>query len=462
MSNFSNIPLQWAALAEAPIEAEQNIYHAPSYAAMLCRKNLEEWIRWMYQHDADLELPYDTSLNSLMHAHAFKNLVAPVQFYQINLIRKLGNAAVHNNTKIKPEEALHTLHLLHGFITWVVAAYNEEKVSLPAFNESLVPKAKGKDKSKDELQLLERAYHEQQKELEKLQDELEKFKTIKAQNIAFVPTPINPNEALTRKIYVDTLLREAGWNLDATNVEEYPLKACMPQAEGNLGDGFVDYVLWGDDGKPLAVVEAKKTKRDPRVGQHQAKLYADGLQKEFGQRPVIFYSNGYQTWLWDDLVYAPREVYGFYTKDELQSLIQRRVFKKPLSKEIINNTITDRYYQHEAIRKVSEALESNHREALLVMATGTGKTRVSASLIDFLSKANWIKRVLFLADRNALVHQAKVNFNDYLPNLPAVDLTKEKEPQIFDAVKFGALLENIECFENSATVDYTNVSKTEN
>jgi type I restriction enzyme R subunit len=285
MSNFSNIPLQWAALTEAPTEAEQNVYHAPSYAAMLCRKNLEEWVRWMYQHDADLELPYDTSLNSLMHAHAFKNLVAPVQFYQINLIRKLGNAAVHNNTKIKPEEALHTLHLLHGFITWVVAAYNEEKVSLPAFNESLVPKEKGKDKSKDELQLLERAYHEQQKELEKLQDELEKFKTIKAQNIAFVPTPINPNEALTRKIYVDTLLREAGWNLDATNVEEYPLKACMPQAEGNLGDGFVDYVLWGDDGKPLAVVEAKKTKRDPRVGQHQAKLYADGLQKEFGQRP---------------------------------------------------------------------------------------------------------------------------------------------------------------------------------
>jgi type I restriction enzyme R subunit len=152
-------------------------------------------------------------------------------------------------------------------------------------------------------------------------------------------------------------------------------------------------------------------------------------KKNLDSALIIFYSNGYQTWLWDDLDYAPREVYGFYTKDELQSLIQRRVFKKPLSKEIINNTITDRYYQHEAIRKVSEALESNHREALLVMATGTGKTRVSASLIDFLSKANWIKRVLFLADRNALVHQAKVNFNDYLPNLPAVDLTKEKEDE---------------------------------
>ncbi|MEJ7778676.1 MAG: DEAD/DEAH box helicase family protein [Daejeonella sp.] len=428
-SNFSFIPQQWAALAEAPTEAEQNIYHAPSYAAMLCRKNLEEWIRWLYQHDEDLHLPYDTTLSSLMHAQGFKNLVAPIQFHQINLIRKLGNTAVHTSTKIKPDEALHVVHLLHGFINWVVSAYSEEKIKLPAFDEALVPKEKGKDKSKDELQELERAYHQQQTELQQLQNELEKFKSIKEQNSAFIPAPTNPNEELTRKMYVDTLLREAGWKLEAKNVQEYPLKACMPQATANLGDGFVDYVLWGDDGNPLAVVEAKKTKRDPRVGQHQAKLYADGLQKEFGQRPVIFYSNGYQTWLWDDSDYAPREVYGFYTKDELQALIQRRAFKKPLAQETINNAITDRYYQHEAIRKVSEALESNHREALLVMATGTGKTRVAASLVDFLSKANWIKRVLFLADRNALVHQAKVNFNDYLPNLPAVDLTKEKEDE---------------------------------
>jgi len=201
----------------------------------------------------------------------------------------------------------------------------------------------------------------------------------------------------------------------------------MPKADGTLTDGFVDYVLWGDDGNPLAIVEAKRTRRDPRVGQHQAKLYAEGLQKEYGQRPVIFYSNGFNTWMWDDLNYPPRTVFGFYTKDELQLLVQRRTFKKDLSKQTINDSITDRYYQHEAIRKVTEALEINHRNALLVMATGTGKTRVAASIVDLLSKANWAKRILFLADRNALIHQAKVNLNDYLPNLPAVDLTKEKE-----------------------------------
>jgi type I restriction enzyme R subunit len=203
----------------------------------------------------------------------------------------------------------------------------------------------------------------------------------------------------------------------------------MPQDQDNNGIGKVDYVLWGDDGLPLAVVEAKRTTRDARVGSHQAKLYADCLHLAFGQRPVIFYTNGFETWIWDDTHYPPRAVFGFYTKDELQTLVNRRSARLPLSAAPINNDIADRYYQQEAIRAVGEVLEKNHREALLVMATGTGKTRVSAAIIDLLSKAGWIKRVLFLADRNALIHQAKVNLNDYLPNLPAVDLTKEKEDE---------------------------------
>ncbi|MFM9950428.1 MAG: DEAD/DEAH box helicase family protein [Saprospiraceae bacterium] len=429
MSNFSFIPTQWAALAQAPQEAEQHVHGAPLYAAMLCRKSLEEWVRWMYAHDGDLVLPYDTTLSSLLHAQGFKNLVAPNQFHQINLIRKLGNTAVHTSAKIKPQEALYALQLLHGFIGWAVQVYSEEKISVPKFEEGLIAKGKEKDKNKDDLQQLERNYHEAQSKLQKLEAELAGIKAIKKQNIAFVPPPIDPNEDLTRKIYIDTLLREAGWDPYGFNVPEYPVKG-MPQGSGDAnGNGKVDYVLWGDDGKPLAVVEAKRTKRDPRVGQHQAKLYADCLEKEFNQRPVIFYSNGFRTWLWDDVNYAPREVFGFYTKDELQMMVQRRTSQKTLSTETINNAITDRPYQHEAIRRVAEALDGKHREALLIMATGTGKTRVSASLVDLLSKANWVKRVLFLADRNALIHQAKVNLNDYLPNLPAVDLTKEKEDE---------------------------------
>lgn len=429
MSNFSFIPAQWANLAQVPQEAEGHVYGAPMYAAMLCRKSLEEWVRWMYEHDADLVLPYDTSLSSLMHDQGFKNLVAPIQFNQINLIRKLGNTAVHTAVKIKPQEALYALQLLHGFIGWAVQVYSEEKIPVARFDENLISKGKGKDYNKHDLQVLERNYLEAQAKLQKLEAELASIKAIKDQNIAFVPLAIDSNEDLTRKIYIDTLLREAGWNPYGTNVPEYPVKG-MPQGNGDAkGNGFADYVLWGDDGKPLAVIEAKRTKRDPRVGQHQAKLYADCLEKESGQRPVIFYSNGFRTWIWDDVNYAPREVFGFYTKDELQMLIQRRTSKKVLATQTINTTITERPYQHEAIRCITERLDVNHREALLVMATGAGKTRVSASIIDLLSKANWVKRVLFLADRNALIHQAKVNLNDYLPNLPAVDLTREKESE---------------------------------
>ena len=428
-SNFSFIPNHWANIAQTPQEAEQHVYGAPLYAAMLCRKSLEEWVRWMYEHDSDLTLPYDTSLSSLIHEQGFKNVVAPMQFNHINLIRKLGNTAVHTNAKIKSQEALFALQLLHGFIGWITMVYGAEKPAFKPFDEAIIPREGSKDKSKEELQKIERAFHEQQSELKKLQDELASIKALKDQNIAFIPPPIDPNEDLTRKIYIDTLMREAGWDPYGTNVPEYPVKNCMPQASGSKGDGKVDYVLWGDDGKPVAVVEAKRTSRDPRVGMHQAKCYADCIEKEFGQRPVIFYTNGFQTWMWDDLDYAPREVFGFYTKDELQTLIQRRIFKKPLATQTINEVITERYYQHEAIRKIAEALENKQREALLVMATGVGKTRVAASLIDFLSKANWAKRILFLADRNALIHQAKTNLNDYLPNLPAVDLTKEKEDE---------------------------------
>ncbi|HLO55530.1 MAG TPA: DEAD/DEAH box helicase family protein [Saprospiraceae bacterium] len=429
MTNFSFIPSQWAKLSQTAIDAEKKVYGAPDHAAMLCRRSLEEWVRWMYENDADLTLPYDKSLNTLIHEQEFKETIAPLQFNHINFIRKLGNNAVHTSAKIKPQEALQSLQLLHGFIVWITKVYSDERPVINAFDESILPRESDKDKTKDELRKLETAYLEQQDKLVKLEAELAIIKSIKEKNISHVLPPINPNEDLTRTIYINTLLHEAGWDPNIKNGTEYPVYNCMPQADGSAGNGFVDYVLWGDDGKPVALVEAKRTRRDPTVGQHQAKCYADCLQKEFGQRPVIYYSNGFQTWMWDDNHYAPREVYGFYTKDELQMLIQRRITQKPLEGQTINAAITDRYYQVDAIRKVNEALEKRQRDALLVMATGAGKTRVAASIIDLLSKANWVKRVLFLADRNALIHQAKVNFNDYLPHLPAVDLTKEKEDE---------------------------------
>ena len=195
------------------------------------------------------------------------------------------------------------------------------------------------------------------------------------------------------------------------------------------GQGFVDYVLWGDDGKPLGLVEAKRTRRDARVGQRQAELYADCLEKEFG-RPVIFYSNGYEHWIWDDTLYPPRAIQGFLTKDELQLTIQRRTLRKSLAAEDIDPAIVERFYQTRAIRRVTEAVEKDHqRKALLVMATGAGKTRTVVALCDLLMRANWAKRVLFLADRVALVRQAINAFKRHLPSSSPVNLVMEKDAQ---------------------------------
>jgi type I restriction enzyme R subunit len=198
----------------------------------------------------------------------------------------------------------------------------------------------------------------------------------------------------------------------------------MPNTSGT---GYIDYVLWGDNGLPLAVIEAKKTTVDPSSGCQQAKLYADCLEKMYNQRPVIFYSNGYKTWLWDDYNYPPWEVQGFYKKDELQLIIHRRKDRRDLSKIPVNKEIAGRYYQEEAIRRVAEAFSIKAREALLVMATGTGKTRVAIAIVDLLMKGNWVKRVLFLADRTALLKQAKNFFTHHLPDVSLVDITEDKE-----------------------------------
>nr|ABZ09826.1 putative type I restriction enzyme R protein N-terminal domain [uncultured marine microorganism HF4000_APKG8L7] len=250
----------------------------------------------------------------------------------------------------------------------------------------------------------------------------EQLAAIKAENEA-VPETHDWNEDKTRKLIIDLALRRAGWPLDQPRDREYEVTG-MPN---ETGIGYADYVLWGDDGKPMAVVEAKKTTVDPEVGQQQAKLYADCLEAMHGQRPVIFYTNGYKTFLWDDLAYPPRTVAGFYKKDELASLINRRAARKPLQSTPLNKKIVEGYYAHRAIASIGTDLEKKKRKALLVMATGSGKTRTAIALVDQLQRAGWVKRALFLADRVALVNQAVGAFKTHLPESSPVNLGTEKD-----------------------------------
>ncbi|MCB9354670.1 MAG: DEAD/DEAH box helicase family protein [Lewinellaceae bacterium] len=441
-SNFHFLSGAWSVFAETAREAEQNALLRPMYAAVLCRKSAEQWVQWLYQNDPDLTLPYNTTFNALLHQSAFKNLLAPDLFHALDLIRRTGNNAAHAKARIQPGEALLAVRKLHRFACWTVRLYSESAPDIPDFNSDLVPQADPAqavaDKTRAELQALEArwqqesltvqaALEEQEKRIRELVDQLaqarvrteaEQMRARKARNAAQLrPLPPDPDEATTRTVYINQLLREAGWDPFGLNVEEYKL----PTGQR------ADYVLWGDDGKPLAVVEAKRSRRDADEGRQQGKLYADALERLHGQRPVIFYTNGFETFLWDDTHYPPRRVQGYYNKAELQTLLHRRSSRRDLRREALNEQIAGRPYQIEAQRAIAEAFHRGERGALLVMATGTGKTRTAAALVDMLSKAGWVKRVLFLADRNALLTQAKNAFNTQLPNLPAVDLTKEKE-----------------------------------
>ena len=350
----------------------------------------------------------------------------------------MGNIAVHNSTNITEQHALRLIQELFHFLYWLCRYYAPDGRTIPdlSFERDLIPHpaaSSSQDLSLPQLQALEaqlsqademrRIAQERQRQTEQQLEALTaEIATLKQQNEA-VPDTHDYNEADTRRYLIDVLLKEAGWNIEQAGWTEYEVQG-MPN---DTGKGYVDYVLWGADGKPLALVEAKRTTLNPTQGKHQAKLYADCLEQRFCQRPIIFYTNGYNHWIWDDLNYPPREIQGFLKKNELERLIFRRTNRKRLHLVQVNPSIVERSYQTEAIRRITETFDQKKgRKSLLVMATGTGKTRTAIALVDLLMRANWVKRVLFLADRNTLLTQALRAFKTHLPTVTPIDITKDK------------------------------------
>ncbi len=427
MSNFYNYPEKFENIMHSAKEAEKYIHENLDVAGLFLRKTLENWVHYIYESEPSLRLPYDTSIYSLMKDPAFIEVLGNTTLLNMmHGIRQIGNKTVHNTgkSKISTEQAIHTLQLLQTVSYYLMSLYSGDHVSKPVFDENQIPASFSSQVEAQKRKILELQTELQTKtELEKKSTEEQKILEHhrKDSQKTLLP-PVDPNEAKTRELLIDYMLEEMGWDLSQSHVKEFRVEG-MPNTKD---EGFADYVLWGDDGKPLAVVEAKRTSKSQHSGRHQAELYAKCLEKTYGQLPNIFLTNGYEISFYD-WHYPIRNVNGYYTKDELQLNIQRRTSKHNLNDITINEDITNRYYQIEGIKAVAERFESRHRGALLVMATGTGKTRTAASLIDLLSKANWAKKILFLADRTALVTQAKNNLNDYLPNLPSVDLREEKE-----------------------------------
>jgi len=454
-SNFVFLQAEWPALFTEATKAEQAALTDPRTACFYARRTLELAVVWLFQAEGGrggkLQMPYKPDLSAFLFEPSFKVLVGPALHAKMDVLRKQGNNAVHSARPITAADATAVLRELFQVAFWLARNYGRNVAARPdpalQFRAELLPRPTNAAAEQaaaqasaqatqaalqklatlaDELAARDAALATAQQRTAALDAELAQLRAevaaAKAANTA-TPDTHDYNEAETRDLYIDLLLKEAGWKLDQARDREYEVQGMS----NNQGVGYVDYVLWGDDGKPLAVVEAKRRSKDPNVGLQQAKLYADCLQTQFGQRPLIYTTNGYEHWFWDDTAYPPRPVQGFHKKDELQLLIQRRTSAKPLAGVSINAEIVERHYQLRAIRRIGETFERDRqRKALVVMATGAGKTRTVIALVDLLQRANWAKRILFLADRVALVNQAANAFKAHLPDAAAVNLVTEK------------------------------------
>lgn len=436
MTNFAFLLPEWPEVHEDASRAESAVIADPRTSCFYARRALEAAVKWVYKADGSLQLPYQDNLSALLHEPSFKQAAGEAVFSKSRLINSIGNRAVHESRPVPASASDAAIRELFHVCYWLARTYARGAKPSPAarFDAALIPAVSDVPvQTASKLQGLEASLGERDEQLtelltgrEALDAELVRLRTevaaARKANERHSDTH-DYSEAETRDYFIDLLLHEAGWLLDQQRDREFAVTG-MPNA---TGEGFVDYVLWGDDGKPLAVVEAKRTKKDARIGQRQAELYADCLQVQFGQRPVIFYTNGYDHWLWDDVNYPPRAVQGFFTKSELELMIQRRRSRKSLAGAEINSAIVERYYQTRAIRRIGEAFEEDKdRKALLVMATGAGKTRTVIALCDLLMRCNWAKRVLFLADRVALVSQAVGAFKAHLPGASPVNLVTDK------------------------------------
>ena len=431
-TNFSFLTTQteYALFSSAAVEAEKVYHSSPAMCAVGCRKALELAVKWVYAADNTMQMPYKDNLQSLIHEPTFRFALDSYTWGKLPYMIKLGNLAVHTERSVSSGDALASLKGLFEFIQWVDYCYGSDYEER-SFDEALIPQEKvvvDTKKIKEQESLL----GEKDAQIEKLRAQIESMSarlTAKKQEHmeSRVFTPDDPSEYVTRKRYIDVDMKVMGWKFegeDADVWEEYEVDGMA----GILGQkGYVDYVLFGKDKLPLAVVEAKRASKDPNIGRRQAKLYADCLERKFGRRPMMFTTNGFETYFWDDLSGPQRKVSGIFSCDDLQKLMNRRTEQQDLTAVPIDDKITDRYYQKEAIRAVCEQLGQGFRKHLLVMATGTGKTRTASSLTDVLSRGKAVTNILFLADRTALVKQAKDDFKNYLPDMSLCNLCSNKD-----------------------------------
>lgn len=421
MTNFDYLlsTPQFHAFAEAAISAERILPIDPAACALSCRRAMEIAVKWMYSVDSSLVKPWDDKLVNLMGTEEFRGIVDEKLLVRMDFIRRMGNNAAHAGKTVSREQAELCLQNLFYFLDFVAYCY-EDKYTAREYDSSLLTQhmepAPAPQASDAEIKL-----DELTKENAALKEALTQRRQTQQQT--YVPKPLEISEYETRRLYIDAMLTDAGWIRGKNWLDEVELPGMPNKSEV----GYADYVLYGDDGRALAVVEAKRTCVDPAKGRQQAKLYADIIEKQQGRRPVIFLTNGFETRIVDGQ-YNERPVASIYAKRDLEKWFNLMQMRTSLKDAEVDKHIAGRYYQEGAVKAVCTSFdEGNRRKALLVMATGSGKTRTVIALCKVLLEHGWVRDILFLADRNSLVTQAKRSFVNLLPDLSVTNLCEEKD-----------------------------------
>ena len=426
---------KFSRFADVAISAEKIILMDPEASIINSRRAMEFAIKWMYSVDSELEMPYQDNLQSLMNAEDYREIVGRDLWKRMDYIRRCGNNVAHSNKKFGRDEAMLCLENLFIYLDFISYCYSDQYEE-HSFDKTIITSRIEKAKESKEIANATRA--ELVKEQEKAAKQELDLRKLMAENASlkeelsarrqeqqqtYVPKPLDLSEYKTRKLYIDSMLIDAGWVEGKDWINEVELPGMPNKSEV----GFADYVLYDDMHRPLAVIEAKRTCVDVAKGRQQAKLYADLLEQKYKRRPVVFLTNGFETHIIDGQ-YPERKCSVIYSKRDLEKWFNLLTMRTSLKHVIVDKDVAGRYYQEAAIKAVCNSFdEKNRRKALLVMATGSGKTRTVIALCDCLLKAGWVKNILFLADRNSLVTQAKRSFVNMLPNLSCTNLVEEKD-----------------------------------
>jgi type I restriction enzyme R subunit len=435
IDNFKFLQSDCEDLASLAGFAETYAHTDPVGALVKLRSFAEQMARFVH-HRLGLAKLYRPTLLDQLNDESFRHVVPDVVLNELHRLRIEGNHAVHEGLG-NTETVLELLRSAFDLSCWLTLTFLEAPASgFPSFEAPPAPQTSEETEETHDREL-QRQIASQEERMQQLISELEA--TRKEQPAPSVDpdavresahgsaSSLDFNEQDTRRRLIDGLLISAGWNVGSggTSTQEVGQEVEIPHQPTETGIGFADYVLYDDDGKPLAVIEAKRTSRNPEEGRAQAEHYAHGLEREYGQRPMIFYTNGHELWHWNDARNEPpRKLFDYFTKDTLQFRIGQRTRCRPLGEIGGNPQIAGRHYQLECVKRVISHFSQKRRKSLIVQATGTGKTRVAISLCDALIRAREVRRVLFLCDRRELRRQARDAFQDHMDE-PCTYVTRE-------------------------------------